>query len=46
LDCGRSPRKPTPDVEETNEMMKNRLAAVWDSDCSFEAHYDWHTKLV
>ena len=33
-------------VEETAEMMKNRMAAVWDSDCSFEAHYDWHSKLI
>jgi hypothetical protein len=45
LDCTRSARKPKGEVEETNDQRKNRLAAVWDSDCSFEAHYDWHSKL-
>jgi hypothetical protein len=27
--------------KEDAEMRKNRIAAVWDSDCSFEADYDW-----
>ena len=45
LDCTRYSRKPAPDVEETKDQAKNRAAAIWDSDCSFEAHYDWHTKI-
>ncbi len=39
LDCLRKVR-PKPESED-EEQLKNRLAAVWDSDCAFEAEYDW-----
>ncbi len=29
------------DREETEDEKKKRIAAAWDSDCSFEAEYDW-----
>lgn len=45
LDCLRYIRDPPKDHEETPEEKKNRVAAVWDSDCSFEADYDWLSRL-
>ena len=33
------------DREETDEMKRVRIAAVWDSDCAFEADYDWASRL-
>lgn len=29
------------DKEESEEEKKKRIAAAWDTDCSFEAEYDW-----
>jgi hypothetical protein len=45
LDCTRSARIPSPEIEESGEQRKNRLAAVWDTDCAFSANYDWYSKL-
>jgi len=45
LDCLRYIRDPPTDHDETSEEKKNRVAAVWDSECSFEADYDWSSKL-
>lgn len=45
LDCLRYIRDPPTDHEESPEEKKNRIAAVWDSDCSFEADYDWLSRL-
>ena len=41
LDCLRVPRDPPSDKEESENEKKLRIAAAWDSDCSFEADYDW-----
>lgn len=44
LDCMR--RIPAPNGAGEDEASKNlRLAAQWDTDCSFEAEYDWMTSL-
>jgi hypothetical protein len=45
LDCTRYPRVASPNIEESAEQRKNRLAAVWDTDCAFTANYDWYSKL-
>ncbi len=45
LDCLRKPRLPPTDRVEDESQRKNRLAAVWNSDCSFEAEYDWFKKV-
>lgn len=45
LDCLRVPLPPPTDHTESDEERKRRLEAVWDSDCSFEATYDWFTPL-
>ena len=45
LDCLRYIRDPPTDHQESPEEKKNRVAAVWDSDCSFEADYDWASRL-
>lgn len=41
LDCLRKPLPPPKDRKETDMERKYRLEAVWDTDCSFEADYDW-----
>jgi len=41
LDCLRVPLKPPTDRLETDKERKLRLEAVWDTDCAFEADYDW-----
>jgi hypothetical protein len=45
LDCLRYPRDPPTDKPENDEQKKVRVAAMWDSDCSFEADYDWAARL-
>jgi len=41
LDCLRKPLDPPTDRVETDEDKKKRLEAAWDTDCAFEAEYDW-----
>jgi hypothetical protein len=44
LDCLRS--IPPPNGSGEDEDAKNlRLAAQWDTDCSFEAEYDWMSAI-
>merc|ERR1712080_143399 len=45
LDCLRVVQPAPADVEETDLMRKNRIAAVWDTDCAFEASYNWLGQL-
>ena len=45
LDCLRDPREPDSNKLETDQEKINRLAGAWDSECAFEAEYDWHQKL-
>ena len=45
LDCLRVVQDAPTDKEETEEMRRKRIAAAWDSDCSFEADYDWVSPL-
>lgn len=49
LDCLRRSVSPN-GAEETEEQRKIRVAAEWDSDCSFEAENtgsaNWQTKLI
>lgn len=45
LDCLRVVADAPTDKEETEEMRRKRIAAAWDSDCSFEADYDWVSPL-
>ena len=32
-------------LKENEDMRRTRIAACWDSDCSFEATYDWMAVL-
>src|SRR5690242_7390604 len=41
LDCLRRPLDPPSDRVETDDQRKRRLEAAWDTDCAFEADYDW-----
>ena len=41
LDCLRKPLKPAKDKLESHDARKKRIEAAWDSDCAFEADYDW-----
>lgn len=41
LDCLREPLPAPTDHIETDDERKKRKEAVWDTDCSFEADYDW-----
>ena len=41
LDCSRKPLPEPKDKPETSEEKKIRLEAAWDTDCAFEADYDW-----
>ncbi len=41
LDCLRKPLPPPKDRKETDQERKLRLEAAWDTDCAFEADYDW-----
>ena len=41
LDCLRKPLPPPRDKPEGPTDRKKRLEAAWDSDCAFEADYDW-----
>jgi len=41
LDCLRKPLDPPTDRVETDDQRKRRLEAAWDTDCAFEADYDW-----
>ena len=41
LDCLRKPLPPPKDRAETDAERKLRLEAAWDTDCAFEADYDW-----
>lgn len=45
LNCERIPPPPPSDHTETDEERKRRLESAWDSDCSFEAGFDWFSKL-
>lgn len=44
LDCLRT-IKPPNGVIETPEQKNKRLAAQWDTSCSFESTYDWVSQL-
>ena len=44
LDCLRIVEPPE-GVDETPKEKNLRLAAQWDTDCSFEADYDWLSQL-
>lgn len=44
LDCLRT-IKPPSGIIETPEQMNKRLAAQWDTSCSFESSTDWMTDL-
>ena len=44
LDCLRAVHPPH-GYEETNEEKNRRIAAQWDTACSFEADYDWRKPL-
>jgi len=37
----RKPLEPPTDRVETDEDKKKRLEGAWDTDCAFEADYDW-----
>ena len=41
LDCLINPLPAPRDRQESDEDRKKRIDAAWDSDCSFEADYDW-----
>ena len=41
LDCLRKPLPGPKDRQESTEEKKARIDAAWDSDCAFEADYDW-----
>ncbi len=41
LDCKRVPLPAPTDKLESEEDRKTRLEGAWDTDCSFEADYDW-----
>lgn len=45
LDCLRRPIDPPKDRTESEEDIKKRMEGQWDTDCSFEADYDWFTPL-
>ena len=44
LDCLRI-IEPPQGVEETRKEKNLRLAAQWDTDCSFESETDWFSQL-
>ena len=41
LDCLRKAISPPNDRTESEDERKKRLEAAWDTDCAFEADYDW-----
>ena len=41
LDCLRVPLEAPSDRIETEDEKKLRLEGMWDTDCAFEAEYDW-----
>ncbi len=41
LDCLRKPLNPPSDRAESEDEKKLRLEGAWDTDCAFEADYDW-----
>ena len=41
LDCLRIPLNPPSDRNESEDERKLRLEGAWDTDCAFEADYDW-----
>jgi hypothetical protein len=41
LDCKREPLPQPQDIVETPEETRIRIEAAWDTDCAFEADYDW-----
>ena len=45
LDCLRVPLPPPKDHTETEEEKRKRIEAAWDTDCAFEASYDWISPL-
>ena len=45
LDCLRT-IKPRHGEKETTSMTNARLAAQWDTDCAFEADYDWKKRTI
>jgi hypothetical protein len=45
LDCLRRPLDPPIGKKEEPEERKRRLEAAWDTDCAFEADYDWMKPL-
>ena len=45
LDCLREPLPAPTDHVETAEEKRKRFEAAWDTDCAFEADYDWMKPL-
>ena len=45
LDCLRVPLPPPTDIIETDNDRRLRIEAAWDTDCAFEAAYDWLKNL-
>lgn len=45
LDCLRRPLNPPSDKIESEDDKKLRLEGAWDTDCAFEADYDWLKSL-
>merc|ERR1711957_660297 len=41
LDCLRVPLSPPTDRVESDDEKRKRLEGAWDTDCAFEADYDW-----
>lgn len=41
LDCLREPLPAPTDHIESDEEKRKRIEAAWDTDCAFEADYDW-----
>ena len=44
LDCQRKPGQPVV-INESEEQKNKRIAAQWDSKCSFESSQDWKSEL-
>ncbi len=45
LDCLREPLPTPTDHVESEDEKRKRIEAAWDTDCAFEADYDWITPL-
>ena len=45
LDCLRKAINPPTNRSESEDERKRRLEAAWDTDCAFEADYNWFKSL-